>query len=191
LGVANPDPNRKKLRSSTKIALAGIIASLSVLFMFLTGVFPFAEYALPAMAGLILVILVVEIDFKTAVIAYVATSIIIVLTAPSKVSAIYYVFFFGHYGIVKFKLELIRFKIPRLVVKFLYFNACIIAGFWVMVATMGMEQVMESFGDFGKYSLLIFLVIVNIIFVVYDYCITNFIKAYQLVFRPKYLRFLK
>lgn len=49
------------MKNTYKIALGGMITALSVLLMFLTGLFPMATYALPAIAGVLLISAVIEI----------------------------------------------------------------------------------------------------------------------------------
>lgn len=183
--------NRDKLRSSTRIALSGILCSLSVLMMFMTGLLPFFQYALPMVSGMILVIIVVEDNFSTAMVAYFATSIIVSLLSPDREAAILYIMFFGHYGIIKSKIDLISSVVLRLIVKITTFNVCIIISFYIVSLIFGLDFVMESFGDFGKYSLLISLLVGNVIFIVYDFAISNMVFAYKTVIRPKYLGFLK
>ena len=41
-------------KKSTQVALGGLAAALCTLLMFLTGMIPFATYALPAAAGIVL-----------------------------------------------------------------------------------------------------------------------------------------
>ena len=77
------------MKKSSKISLCGMMCALSVVFMFLTGVFPYATYALPALAGLTLIVLVVETSKKWAFIAYLAISLISLLVAPDRSIAFY------------------------------------------------------------------------------------------------------
>lgn len=183
--------NRDKLRNSTRIALSGILCSLAVLMMFMTGLLPFFQYALPAMSGLFIVIIVLENNFSTGVVAYFATSIIVFLLSPDREAAILYIMFFGHYGIVKSKIDLLSSKILKIILKLLTFNVSIITAYYLISLIFGLDYIMDAFGGFGKYSLLIMLLFGNIIFIVYDYAITNMIFAYNHVIRPKYLGFLK
>ena len=53
-------------KKSTQVALGGLAAALCTLLMFLTGMIPFATYALPAAAGIVLVAVVVENGASTA-----------------------------------------------------------------------------------------------------------------------------
>ena len=84
-------------RNSSKTALGGIVAALSVTMMFLTAVIPTLTYALPAAAGVLLIIVVIDVDKKWAFGVYAAVSLLSLLVLPDKEAAVMYVFFFGHY----------------------------------------------------------------------------------------------
>ena len=49
------------MKKSEQVALCGVVAALCTLLMFMTGMFPFSTYALPALAGLLMVTVAVEI----------------------------------------------------------------------------------------------------------------------------------
>ena len=96
------------MSKSKQIAAGGIASSLCLLLMFLTGVFPFATYALPAMAGTLLVVVVLELNRATAVMVYVSVSLLSLFIAPDKEAALVFIFFFGYYPILKGLIEQIR-----------------------------------------------------------------------------------
>lgn len=181
------DLQTKKLKKSAKIALSGVICALSAALMFMTGVFPMASLALPCLAGMLLVVIVVEMGRKTAAIAYIATSITILLVTPDIESALLYIFFFGHYGILKSKIESISNVFVEFLLKFLSFNICVVTAYCLIGFLFGFAQIIEQFGSFGKYSILIFLALGNVVFLIYDFAISNMVMAYQKVFKPKFL----
>lgn len=76
------------MSKSKQIAAGGIASSLCLLTMFLTGVFPFATYALPAIAGTLLVVVVLELNRATAVMVYVSVSLLSLFIAPDKEAAL-------------------------------------------------------------------------------------------------------
>lgn len=69
-------------KKSTQVALGGLAAALCTLLMFLTGMIPFATYALPAAAGIVLVAVVVENGASTAALVYGAASILALFVVP-------------------------------------------------------------------------------------------------------------
>ena len=110
------------MKKSSRIALGGIMTALSVVVMMLTGVIPMAEFALPAIAGLFLVPIVVEISWGTAWLSYGAVSLLSLLVAPNKECALYYILFLGCYPLIKSLLERCRKRSLEWVLKLLVFN---------------------------------------------------------------------
>lgn len=176
---------------SQKVALCGIVAALCVLLLFMTGMFPFSTYALPAIAGLLMVTIAQETGASWGITLYVAVSILSAILTPDKEAMLMFVMFFGHYPITKYQIEKIRSKIFSAVLKFLCFNLCIILAYLIIIYLFRMPDVLTEFGDFGKYSVLILLAMGNILFVTYDFALTNITKAYTAWFRPKFLRITK
>lgn len=117
------------LKRSGQVALCGMIAAVCILLMLMTGLFPFATYALPAVAGLLMVAVVVECGVKWAVMVYVAVSLLAIFITPDREAMLMFVFFFGHYPIIKAGLERIRLRPLEWLVKFGVFNACVLAAY--------------------------------------------------------------
>ena len=49
-------------------------------------------------------------------------------------------------------------------------------------------EILEEFGNFGKYSVLVLLAFANVFFVIYDGAVRNITLAYRNWFRPKILK---
>ena len=62
------------------------------------------------------------------------------------------------------------------------------AAYWVIVNVFGITEILEEFGDFGKYSVLVLLAFANVFFVIYDGAVKNITLAYRNWFRPKILK---
>ena len=92
---------KDSFQNTSKTALGGIVAALSVATMFLTAVIPTLTYALPAVAGVLLVVMVIDVGKKWAFGVYAAVSLLSLLVLPDKEAAVLYVFFFGLYPIFK------------------------------------------------------------------------------------------
>jgi hypothetical protein len=169
----------KNLNKSSKTALGGIIAAVSVVLMFLTSVIPSLTYAIPAAAGLLLLIMVIEIDKKWATVVYVAVSILSVLLVADKEAAVMYLAFFGYYPIIKQPIEKHLNSIICWIVKFLIFNAAVITSYLLLIYVFKIS--MDDFGDFTKIAIAGVYIAFNVVFVIYDLALTRMITAY--VFR--------
>ncbi|MEG1778509.1 MAG: hypothetical protein RR263_00280 [Oscillospiraceae bacterium] len=178
-------------KNSTRVALGGMSASLCLVLMFLTGLIPFATYALPAAAGIVLISVVIENGYPTAVMVYVAVSILSVFIVPDKEAAVMFIAIFGYYPILKGKLEKIKFRILEYLAKFGVFNVAVIAGYLFVIFALGIDDVMAEMNGVGKYAPLLLLGLANIMFIIYDYALTQVIGLYVEIIRPKILRKFK
>lgn len=171
-------------RQSTKVALCGIVSSISVVFMFMTGLFPFLTYTIPAVSGALLTVLVIEINKKWAAGAYVAISLLSFLIAADKEAAVFFAAFFGYYPIIKEILESKLSPFWEWTVKLAVFNCAVVAATVVTVYVLGIP--FDETGTFGKYAALILLVVANVIFLLYDYCMTSIIDLYYSRWQKKF-----
>ena len=179
------------VKKSTQVALGGLSAALCLLFMFMTGMIPFATYALPAMAGMVLIAVVVENGFKTAIIVYVAVSFLSIFIVPDREAALLFIAFFGYYPILKPKLDAIKLKVVAYLIKLIVFNLSVVGAYFVIIYLLGMPDILSDLGEFGEYSAYILLGIGNIIFFIYDFALKNIMQLYIHWFRVKFLGKIK
>ena len=172
-------------KKSQQVALGGIATALCIVLMFATGMIPFSYYALPALAGLVLIAVREENGLSTALIV---VSLLSVFVVPIKEAALLFIAFFGYYPILQETFRRIRPPVLSWVVRFAIFNAAVVAAYWVIVHVFGITEILEEFGSFGQYSVLVLLGLANIFFVVYDGAVKNITLAYRNWFRPKILR---
>ena len=173
---------------STQIALGGMFSALCVALMFMTGLAPFATYAIPMLAGAMLIPVVVELGPKTAVMVYLSVGIISIFVAADKEAAMMFLVFFCYYPILKQRLERLPGRILEYFVKIFIFNASVVGGFAFVFYVLGMKELLEGLGDFGRYTALILLAMGNVIFVIYDVALTRHYTLYIRWFRPRILR---
>lgn len=166
----------KNLNKSSKTALGGIIAAVSVVLMFLTSVIPTLTYAIPAAAGLLLLIMVIEIDKKWATVVYLSVSILSLLLIADKEAAVMYVAFFGYYPIIKQPIEKHLNKYLCWIVKMLIFNVSVIASYLLLIYVFNLDT--DDFGDFTKTAIILMYLAFNVVFVLYDVALTRLITAY-------------
>ena len=171
------------------IALCGVLTALSVVLMLLTGLIPVGTYALPAAAGLLSVIVVIESGPSWAWPMYTASAILSVFLAADKEAAMLYIVFFGYYPILKSFLERFPRKAVSWILKFLVFNAAMVVGFVVSIKILGVPQ--ESFTVFGIYLPWVFLVAGNLVFPIYDYAISGLIVIYYRRFHRIMAKWMK
>ncbi|MEG1687129.1 MAG: hypothetical protein RR185_06595 [Angelakisella sp.] len=178
----------KQAKKSTQVALGGLAAALCLVLMFLTGMIPFGDYALPAFAGLVLIAVAVENGGKAAALVYVVVSVLGIFLVPRPEALLLFIFFFGYYPILQVQLNKIRFKPVQYLAKFAIFNAAVVAAYLIVIYVLGISEILESFGSFGKYSALVLLAMGNVFFGIYDFTVDNLRYVYINWFRPRFLR---
>ena len=64
------------MKQTVRVACCGVMTGLGIVILLLSAVVPVATYALPALAGLLGIVLVIEAGIGWAVPMYVATSLV-------------------------------------------------------------------------------------------------------------------
>ena len=157
-------------------AFCGMAVALETALMFLTGLMPTATYSLPALAGLVGIVIVVELGVKWAWPVYGAASILSALIAPDKEAAALYVLFFGCYPILKAIVERRWRRWTQWICKLLIFNAA--AVLYYFIATPGLGVPEESFWTFGILLPAVLLAAGNLVFLLYDYVVSGLVRVY-------------
>lgn len=171
---------------SYKVAIGGIVCSLSLTLMFFTGVFPLLSFAIPIYAGALMIIVAHEVDPAWAGAAYFAVSLLSLFLTPDKQSSTIFIFFFGYYPILLPFLQKIRPKPLQLAVKYGLFMGAVYIWYRVIVFLFGIYDFFANFSFLGKYITIGVLVFVSMIFFLYDYTIEAIEEIYVDWFRPTY-----
>ena len=166
------------MKTSVKVSMGGVVAALSLVLMILTSIIPFGTYAFPAFAGILLVLLVFNLGYGYAFAVFFVTAVLSFLLVTDKEAALYYAIFLGYYPTLKGLIERISSKVIQYIIKLLLFNACMIAAFFISINVLSIPK--ESFELFGVYLPWVLLIIGNIIFVIYDLCVTRLVTIYIL-----------
>lgn len=177
------------MKQSSKTALGGIVSALSIVLMLMTAVIPFMSYALPLIAGALLILMVIEINKSWAFIVYVAVSLLSVLVVPDKEAATFYIAFFGYYPIIKSTLEKHLPNVVEWIVKLLIFNVATVAAYLFTVYVLGIP--FDDMGEYGKYGVFALLGLANFVFVFYDILLTKLITLYMIKFRKSFHKIFK
>ncbi len=182
------------MKTTAKTALGGMIAALSVALMLLSAVIPFMSYALPAIAGALMMIIVMECDKKWALAVYISVSIISLMVVPDKSAGFAYALFFGYYPIIKAILES---KCKRKIEKFLkllIFNVITLSSYYVLLLFVGIDTSGIEFLEpyLRKWFVApIIIIIGSIFFIMYDIVLTRLIIIYCVRYRNKFRKLFK
>ena len=153
-----------------------MISALSIVLMFMTGVVATLTYAIPAICGALLILIVIEISPKFATSVYIAVSILSLLVVADKEAAVMYAMFFGYYPILKGFIEKKLNGVSEWIVKYVVFNIAVISAY-IIVSKVFMIS-FEDIDFLGKFALPLLIVICNIIFAIYDIALTRLLSSY-------------
>lgn len=178
------------MSQSGKTAMGGMITALSVVILMPTALELFV-YALPAMAGMLVMFSVIELDKKWAFGIYAAVSVLSLMLVPNKEAAVLYTAFFGYYPILKAILESKLPKVPEYILKFAVFNVSMIASYAVLIKVLGMpfDELMGIEGETGflaEYMLPVMLLLGNITFTLFDIALTRVVTTYLRVWQKRF-----
>lgn len=155
------------MKSSRKMALCGIMCALAVVIMQLGGIVTVATFCCPALAGLVLIPLVVDCGKRMALGAWIAISVLSLILCPNKEAAMLFAFL-GHYPVVKWKLDTIKPKWPRRLAKFAILNACVALMYGLIFYVLRIDQIMADYQDVTRITFVLLIVLANITLALYD-----------------------
>ena len=161
---------------SSRVAFCGVAAALSVVLMFLSGLIPVATLAIPALAGCFLISVVAEAGVRWGFGVYAVCAVLSFFLAPDREAALFYVLFFGYYPVLYAILGRIGNRALRYLAKFGIFNAAVISEGVISIYLLGIP--LESVAFLGKLTPLFLLLMGNLVFLLYDYCMDGLIVQY-------------
>ena len=156
------------MKNSMKLALCGVMAALSTVLLFLTGAAPVATLALPAIAGCLLIPVVVEVGLPWAFGVYGVCSVLGVFLAPDRQALLFYVLY---------------------VAKLLVFNAAMALEVLLSVYLLGIP--FESFAILGPLGPVLLAVLANVVFIVFDRALEGLIVQYLHRLHPRMAKTLR
>lgn len=175
------------MKRNTKITLSAMMAALASAFMLLSY-FPYLTYAIPAIAGLFIMVIVIELGCKWAIGGYLASAFLIFLLAETE-SKLMYIGFLGFYPILKALLEKWRKPVTEWVVKIICFNIAVGIIYFILSKIIGFSA--EDFGVLGEYGIIVLLGLGNAVFVVYDIAVSRMAMMYMNLIHPKIKKIIK
>ncbi len=177
------------MKQSSKCAIGGIVAAVSLVLMISVAIIPFLTYALPAVAGLFIVFVVIEIDKKWAFGVYCTVAILGMLLVPDKEVAVMYLAFFGYYPILKSVIEARTHVAVGWIIKVLTFAATMAASYYLMIKLMGVT--IDETEEFGMMAYPLLLGMGTVAFIMYDIALTKMITLYLMKWQKHFKRYFK
>lgn len=176
--------NNSFIRHDTgRVAFGGALAAMCVICMFAINLFPVANYALPAMAGIVIMVAVVELGRRWALMIYAAASLLSLILVADMEAKLIFILFFGYYAVLKSFLESLHRPNFCVAAKFAVFNLTIIAAYFLAVQVFQLP--MDEFELFGLNLPVVFLILANLVFFVFDLAMTRLATTYILYYHDR------
>ena len=177
---------RRKTSFDKKLVVAGVLAALSVIILYLGCAIEVLDLTMSAIVSLLVVVIVIEMGYKYAWLTYIATSILSIIILPQKSPAIFYACFMGFYPIIKSYLERINSALVRWIIKLVVGNAALALMFILM--SLFLPDEFE-----GGWLMLVTYFLGIIAFLMYDVALSKLITLYFVRIRDriKIYKFLK
>ncbi len=177
------------MKQSSKCAIGGIVAAVSLVLMISVAIIPFLTYALPAVAGMFIVFIVIEIDKKWAFGVYSTVAILGAILIPEKEVAVMYLAFFGYYPILKSLIEAKTHVAVGWIIKVLTFAGTMALSYYLMIKLMGVT--IDETEEFGMMAYPLLLGMGTLAFIIYDIALTKMITLYLIKWQKHFKRYFK
>jgi len=156
----------------------------------LMTIIPTMEIGLPALAGALLILPVIELGVKYGFLCYGATAVVTLLLAPSLEAKMLFILFFGYYPVVKALIERLNSPFLRWGIKLLLFNVTICAAYILLIKVFSAVET-DDLSMFGVYLPFILLLVGNGVFWLYDTALTRVITVYLRFWQPRFRKMFR
>jgi len=161
-----------------KIALTGIISALVVISLILESIAPTGRLGFYVLAAFMLSVVLIESGIGWGWASYIVTCAVGFLLVPEKLNLLPYIMFFGIYTLLKFHIESIRKPWIEFILKLGAFNLFLWPA-WKIAGTFLPAYLTEGTG------VLIGGIVLQIVFVFYDFLFTCWIRYYNEKIAPR------
>ena len=164
--------------NSKFIAKGGLLVALSFILVYLATLMPTSKLVFIVLTTCIIMVSITVTNIKNALTIYLATSLLAFLLIGLKFMVLAYILFFGIYGFIKYLTEKTNKRLLEWFLKFVFLNISfsvllLLASNLIIKFPMNTPPI--NFIINSKYAIYYFLVLAQIIFVIFDYALTLFI----------------
>ena len=153
---------------SNNIAQSGIIIALTLVILYSTSLLPISTLSILTIASCLIPISIIRTTLKHTVLVYLSCSILSFFLVPINICLLY-TLFFGIYGIVKFFIEKLDNLAFEVILKLCIFNILLFIIYIIFKLFLGFKI---------EFSLLLFIIIAQIGFLIYDYALSIIISYF-------------
>lgn len=177
------------MKSSTKAAVSGLCTALSVVLLFCTSLLYIFTYVVPMVLSVLMMSVKKTFSASCAWCVYIGVSVLSMILVPEKEAVLMYVLFFGYYPIIKSGIEKIKPAALAFIVKLFIFNISVTAV--EVIAYFVFSIPFFEDGVFSSAMLVLFAVLMNVIFILYEFLLKNFMVLYEKKLEKHILKIFK
>ena len=171
-----------------KVALGGICSAVCLMAMFMSSFLPMLNYTIPACAGFMMVVMVVETNLGWAMATYCSVSLLCIFVTPNYEASLLFIIFMGYYPILKYYLDAHVSKGLRIAIKLVVYNIAIVLFYLAFQFIFTSVDMIEGLERFGKFAPLVLWAMANAVLPLYDFALTQLTDIYTKWFRKKILK---
>lgn len=151
------------------IAENGVLIALTIAILYAASILPINTLSILTVASCLIPISIIRTSVRNTILVYAASSILSFFFLSTNI-ALYYILFFGIYGIIKYFIEKIRNIFIEIILKLFSLNILIIIIYFV-INNLLINLKLEI-------PLYFIWIAAQIIFLIYDYALTLIISFY-------------
>ena len=164
---------------------------MCVVLMTMSGIIPFATYAVPALSGILTIAVISEAGWRWSIATYVVCTVVSLLVPVNLEASIMFAVFFGYYPTLWYALSGMKSKLLRLLIGLAVFNVAMIGTYAVIASLIGLQALLAGLEMLGTVpALLLFLLLGNITFLIYDRAVKLCFLLYNTRFKGKLIKLL-
>lgn len=160
--------------NTKKIAIIGMLGTLTVISLLFAVILPTTKLSLYCLSSFFISVIIFEYRISAGWLFFVTTNLLAYIVIPDKLAVIPYTAFFSLYGIVKYYAEKVKNIVVEFLIKYIFFNACLILALYLTKELFLYQSTTDL-----KYPLWIMVIILQIVFFIYDYVYTMVINYYR------------
>ncbi|HHT62771.1 MAG: hypothetical protein ACOX4H_09980 [Bacillota bacterium] len=164
-------------RPAKRIAVSGILAAFCLLTLYLATLLPTNRIFFYGLSSVFGAVIIIEHNVRGGVLFYIATSLLALILIPHKLRLIPYIFILGHYPIWKTYIERLNHPGKELLLKLLVLDLGTFAAYYVFTKLFFMNITLPI-------DLRLAFLVLQPVFLIYDYVFTLFINFYLQNIRP-------
>ncbi len=168
-----------------KISLASIMTAVSIVFLFGSAYAPTGKAAFLVLTSMCMIVTVSECGIKYGWLQYIAVAVMSLLLLPSKGQMFLFVFIIGYYPILKLHIENIKNIKLEWLIKIIYFNFTLAVMFFILKYVIFNFIYIGNLLDMVMSNFIFAIVIAEIVFILYDFFLSFFIRYYRNVIRKR------